>query len=88
MEHTRETLNLGWIEEPRFSALTRLRLFGVRRAIACVAAALVCGVMAWNWATPVAAALGLDWVAPVAGLLTASWIALQLAQVDAHEGRS
>jgi hypothetical protein len=81
----RETLR--WIEEPRFSAITRLRLFGVRRAFACVAGAIACGGIAWNWATPVAAAIHLGWVAPVAGLIAALWVACLLAQVDAHEAR-
>lgn len=81
MRETRE-----WIEEPRFSALTRLRLFGVRRALACVAAALTCAGIAWNWATPVAATLHLGWAAPIAGIVAGLWIACLLAQVDAPEG--
>ncbi len=78
---------LGWIEEPRFSVYTRLRLFGVRRAVACVAGALTCAGIAWNWATPVAGALHVGWVAPVAGLLAGLWIAGLLSRVDALEAR-
>ena len=85
--HTLTGQDFTWIQEPKFSALTRLRLFGVRRALACVAAALACGGIAWNWATPVAAALHVGWAAPVAALVAGLWIASLLAHVDAHEDR-
>ena len=87
MSATPETLT-GWIEEPRFSVSTRLRLFGVRRAIACVAVAFTCGGIAWSWATPVAGVLHLGWLAPVVGLLAGLWLACMVAQVDTHEARS
>jgi len=86
MSATPQTLT-GWIQEPRFSALTRLRLFGVRRAVACVATALASGGIAWGWATPVAGTLHLGWLAPVAGLLVAVWIVCLISQVDAGPAR-
>lgn len=86
MSATAQTLT-GWSNgEPR-SLVRRVRALSVRRAVACLACAIACGGVAWNWATLLAGALHMGWVGPTTGLVAGLWIAGLIAGIDADEQR-
>jgi hypothetical protein len=86
MSATAQTLT-GWSNGEPSSLVRRVRALSVRRAVACLACAIACGGVAWNWATLLAGALHMGWVGPAAGLVAGLWIAGLIAGIDADEQR-